>query len=280
MNLDRRIRGGRLAAAAVVLSLPLGTGALSLWAQTPQVVPPKPTVPEIFTLMGQYVRVAYNNEGFATLGYRAAQETIGEEWMLLEVGLTMRSPAPNYTLKREHLQIKTPDGSTIGLASQKEYAEAGYLRALNMRMKVMRDSINYFPVDAHRACSIQFFANVGQPGSQLAYDQVELSKERGCVGRLYFHVPGGIKVGQHWLIVKFAESEVQVLVPDPHQGRGEGVQQELGGHQEGPREVARAVAERRAGRARSGRGGAGQPSLETGQGSVYALGFGGRLTQR
>jgi hypothetical protein len=179
-------------------------------AQAPQVTPPKPTVPEIFTLMGQYVRVAYNNQGFATLGYRPVQESIGEEWALLEVGLTMRSPAKNFTLKREHLSIKTPDGNTIGLATQKEYAEAGYLRALNMRTRVMRDSINYFPVDAHRACAIQFFANVGQGGPQLAYDQVELSSDRGCVGRLYFHVPGGIKVGQYWLVVNFGESVVEV----------------------------------------------------------------------
>ena len=39
---------------------------------------------------------------------------------------------------------------------------------------------------------------------------MELSKQRANVGRIYFHVPGGIKVGQHWLIVKFSESEVQV----------------------------------------------------------------------
>jgi len=193
-----------------VLLLAAALGAGPAAAQAPQVTAPKPTVPEIFTLMGQYVRVAYNNQGFATLGYRAAQESIGEEWMLLEVGLTMRSPAKDFTLKREHLSIKTPDGGTIGLATQKEYAEAGYLRALNMRMKVMRDSINYFPVEAHRACTIQFFANTGQGGPQLAYDQVELSTERGCVGRLYFHVPGGIKVGQHWLVVNFGESVVEV----------------------------------------------------------------------
>jgi hypothetical protein len=193
---------------AVLLALVLGVGPAP--AQTPQVVAPKPTVPEIFTLMGQFVRIAYNNQGFATLGYRAAQEAIGEEWMLLEVGLTMRSPAKNFTLKREHLSIKTPDGATIPLATQKQYAEAGYLRALNQRMRVMRDSINYFPVEASRGCSIQFYANLGGAGPQLAYDQVELSTDRGCVGRLYFHVPGGIKVGQHWLVVNFGESVVEV----------------------------------------------------------------------
>jgi hypothetical protein len=199
----------RLAVFGILL-LVLALGAGPAVAQAPQVTPPKPTVPEIFTLMGQYVRVAYNNQGFVTLGYRPVQESIGEEWMLLEVGLTMRAPAKDFTLKREHLSVKTPDGKTIGLATQKEYAEAGYLRALNMRTKVMRDSINYFPVDAHRGCTMQFFANVGMGGPQLAYDQVELSSNRGCVGRLYFHVPGGIKVGQHWLVVNFGESVVEV----------------------------------------------------------------------
>jgi hypothetical protein len=178
-------------------------------AQT-QVVAPKPTVPEVFTLMGQYVRIAYNNEGFVTLGYKVAQVAVGEEYMLLEAGLTMRSPAKDYRLKRGDISIKTPDGTVIPLMTQKEYAEAGYLRALNNRAKVARDPINYFPVEANRGCAIQFFAALDGSGRQLAWDDVELSSQRGCVGRLYFKVPGGIKTGQHWLIVKFSESEVQV----------------------------------------------------------------------
>jgi len=205
MSRDRN----RLAVAWIaVMALAMSAGPAI--AQQPTVTAPQPTVPEIFTLMGQFVRIAYNNQGFVTLGYRMTQESIGEEWAMLEVGLTMRRPAKNVTLKRGALSIKTPDGSIIGLATQKEYAEAGSLRALNMRSKVVRDSINYFPVDASRGCPIQFFANLGGAGPQLAYDQVELSTDRACLGRLYFHVPGGIKVGQHWLIVNFGESTVEV----------------------------------------------------------------------
>ena len=215
MNRDRnRLVGGgsRAAAGAIVLSLCLSSGA-ARGAQLPgNVTPPQPTVPQVFTLMGQYVRVAYNDVGFATLGYRIAQESVGEEWMLLEVGLTVRAGTKNLTLTRDNLSVKTPDGSTIGLATQKDFAEAGYLRGLNQRAKVQRDPINYFPGEANRACPLQFFVNPSQggPGGRLSYDQVELSPDRGCVGRLFFHVPGGIKVGQHWLIVKFGGSEVQV----------------------------------------------------------------------
>jgi hypothetical protein len=174
-----------------------------------EVVPPKPTVPEIFTLMGQFVRVAYNNQGFVTLGYQIAQRSVGEEWLMLEVGLTMRSPSKDYTLKREHFTLKTPDGSVIPLATQGDYAKAGYLPALEQRAKVARDAINYFPVEASRGCSMAFFADT-RGRRQIAFDEVELSSTRACVGRLYFHVPGGIKVGQHWLNVNFGESEVQV----------------------------------------------------------------------
>ena len=195
-----------LRAAAAVLSLAALFAAAPAVAQQ-KVVAPQPTVPEVFTLMGQYVRVAYNNEGFVTLGYKVAQIAIGEEWMLLEAGFTMREPAKNYKLKRGDISIKTPDGTVIPLATQKEYAQAGYLAALNNRAKVARDPINYFPVAAHRGCPVQFYA---QPGRGLAWDEVELSSDRGCAGRLYFKVPGGIKVGQHWLIVKFSQSEVQV----------------------------------------------------------------------
>ena len=44
----------------------------------------------------------------------------------------------------------------------------------------------------------------------MVYDQVELSYQRGCVGRLFFHIPGGIAYGQHWLNVKFEKSVVRV----------------------------------------------------------------------
>ena len=44
----------------------------------------------------------------------------------------------------------------------------------------------------------------------LAYEEVELSSIRGCVGRLYFKIPGGLKYGQHFLNVQFQDSLVRV----------------------------------------------------------------------
>jgi hypothetical protein len=206
MSSRKSLGVGRAGAAAACALLVGATAAIA----EPQVQAPQPTVPQVFTLMGQYVRVAYNNRGYATLGYRVAQQSIGEEWMLLEVGFTVRSGTPNYTLKRENLSLKTPDGTVIPLASQEEYSKAN-LRHLDMRERVVRDPINYFPIDATRACPLQFFASLDQRGPRLSFDELELSTDRACVGRLFFHIPGGIKVGQHWLLVNFGpDAEVQV----------------------------------------------------------------------
>lgn len=195
-----------LALAAALAPAALGQAPATL----SDVKPPQPTVPEVFALKGEFVRVAYNNEGYATIGYRIANSSVGEEWMLVDGGFTVLKGTPNYVLKREAVSIRTPDGQTVPLATQKDYMEAGYLRALNARAKVGRDSLNYFPVEANRACPLQFFADAGGGAGRLSYDEVELSHNRACVGRLYFKVPGGIKVGQHWLVVQFAGSRLEV----------------------------------------------------------------------
>jgi hypothetical protein len=194
-----------LAIVAVTLA-PL-SGSVDSSPQQPTVQIPKPGVPEIMTLEGMYVRAAYNNEGYAILGYRLANLSIGEEWMLIEFGTTVRDGVKNYTLKRDALSLETPDGKTIPMATNAEYLKVD-LRAMQNREKVQRDSINYFPPSATQACRIGFFAEVSS--RTMAYDQVELSNQRGCVGRIFFHVPGGIQYGQHWLNVKFEKSLVRV----------------------------------------------------------------------
>ena len=189
-----------IAVAALVASAGLAQDA-------PQVKIPEPGVPQIMTMEGRFVRAAYNNEGYAILGYRAANNSVGEEWLLLEVGLTVRDKVPDYTLKREHLSLETPDGKTVPLPTVSEFRKAN-LRALEQRAKVQRDPINYFPPGVHQACRIGFFTELDQRG--MAWDQVDLSYQRGCVGRLYFPVAGGITHGQYWLNVQYKDSQVRV----------------------------------------------------------------------
>ena len=195
------------------LSSGIAVSVLSLCAvaagaqEPPKVKIPEAGVPQVMTMEGRYVRAAYNNEGYAILGYKLANLSVGEEWMLLEVGFTVRAGVPDYELKREAVSLETPDGKTIPLATNQEYTKAN-LTALQNREKVQRDSINYFPVEANRPCRVGFFAEIHQRA--MAWGDVELSQNRACVGRLFFNVPGGITYGQHWLNVKFAQSTIRV----------------------------------------------------------------------
>jgi len=175
--------------------------------QAPQVKIPESGVPQIMTMEGKFVRAAYNNEGYVILGYQLANRSLGEEWMLLEVGMTVRDGVKNYTLKRDAMSLDTPDGKHLPLPSISDHRK-GDTRALQNREKVQRDSINYFPPSASKACRLGFFNEVDSRA--MAYDQVELSYQRACLGRLYFQIPGGIQYGQHWLNVKFENSVVRV----------------------------------------------------------------------
>jgi hypothetical protein len=169
---------------------------------------PQSGVPQIMTLEGKFVRVAYNNEGYVILGYQIANRTVGNDWVMLDVGITLMERTPDYRLKRGAVSLDTPDGA-LPLPSIEEYrANESTLQGLQNRLKVQRDSIDYFPPWTHGANRLGFFADLGSRA--LPWDETEVTNSRACLGQLYFHVPGGTKYGQYWLNVKFAQSVVRV----------------------------------------------------------------------
>jgi hypothetical protein len=191
-------------------------GLMSLWplqtngnAQAPDkpIQLPQSGVPQVITMEGKFVRASYNNEGYVILGYQASNRSVGDEWMLLEVGMTVLEKTPDYRLTRAAMSLETPDGKTIPLPSITEQRE-GNVQAIQQRARVQRDSINYFPTRASRPCALLFFPDLG--ARTLPYDEVDLSSDRACIGRLYFKIPGGITYGQHWLNVKFENSLLRV----------------------------------------------------------------------
>lgn len=169
---------------------------------------PQPGVPQIMTLEGKFVRVAYNNEGYVILGYQIANRTIGSDWIMLDVGITLMEKVKDYTIKRESFSLDTPDG-TLPLPSIEEYRKnQGKVDQLQLRLKAQRDSINYYPPWTHRANRLGMFADLGSRA--LPWDQADVTDDSACTGQLYFHIPNGTKYGQYWLNVKFAQSTVRV----------------------------------------------------------------------
>ena len=193
------------AAAVACLGVVVTLGAQA--QQKPQVKVPEPGVPEIMTIEGNFIRAAYNNEGYVILGYEVANRSLGDPWILLDVGMTVMDGVKAYDLTRAAVSLDTPEGTRVPLPSIEEYRKVN-MNAVQARARVQRDSINYFPPKASRACSIQFFPDL--ENRAMPFNQVELSDTRACLGRFYFPVPGGIQYGQYWLNVKFANSVVRV----------------------------------------------------------------------
>src|SRR5215831_15826044 len=190
-------------------------GALVLWALSaplgaqdkPQVKIPEAGVPQIMTIEGLFVRAAYNNEGYVILGYKTANYSIGEDWMLIETGMTLREGVSAEKVKRTAVSLDTPDGTHIPLPSIEEFRQAD-TQALQARSKIQRDSINYFPPMASKPCRIGFFSDVEDRA--MPWDEFEISYDRACLGRMYFPIPGGIKYGQYWMNVQLENSLIRV----------------------------------------------------------------------
>jgi hypothetical protein len=177
-------------------------------SQEPKVQIPQPGVPQIMTLEGKFVRVAYNNEGYVILGYQIANRTIGNDWIMLDVGITLMERVRDHTVTRQSFTLDTPD-ATLPLPSIEEYRQASSkVQPLQMRLKAQRDSINYFPPWTHGVNRLGFFSDLDSRA--MPWDQADVTSDRACMGQLYFHVPGGTKYGQYWLNVQFAQSVVRV----------------------------------------------------------------------
>jgi len=190
------------AGAAALLIVPVTA------QQKPTVAIPNPGTPQIMTIQGKFVRAAYNNEAYVILGYQISNRTVGDEWMMLDVGMTLMEKIKDYTLKREAVSLDTPDAH-LDLPSIKEYREnEGKVQGLQQRLKVQRDSIDYFPPWVHGVNRLGFFSDLNSRA--MPWDQTDVSNDRACMGQLYFHIPGGTKYGQYWLNIKFAQSTVRV----------------------------------------------------------------------
>jgi hypothetical protein len=204
MTTKRSIHIALAALAVAILLAPVHAGT----QQKPTVQIPNPGVPQIMTIQGKFVRAAYNNEAYVILGYQIPNRTVGDEWLMLDVGMTLMEKIKDYTLKREHVSLDTPSAH-LELPSIKEYREnEGKVQGMQQRLKVQRDSIDYFPPWVHGVNRLGFFSDLNSRA--MPWDQTDVSNDRACKGQLYFHVPGGTKYGQYFLNIKFAQSVVRV----------------------------------------------------------------------
>lgn len=156
--------------------------------------------------LGKYLLREKAPEVEFILGYKFAASTLGDEWLLLEVALS--SPVgQSATMKRENIFVRTPDGTSIPCATQKEFNEAyGSMRSKITQANVVRDPMDYWPAQ-REPCPVQLFVS---PTEGVAFDEVSVNEYRACQGKLFFYVPGGIQPGRWVFGVDFEESDIRI----------------------------------------------------------------------
>ncbi len=196
--MEEKMQNTLIRSAVVFICLVLVCSPLSFTQEKPA---------ERMIIVGEYVRQVVNNEALVNVGYRTAHATVGNDWMLLEIGMTVLK-GNRQTLQRGAISLISYDDKVVPLATQSEYGDAGYLRMLNSRANRMGDSVNYFPPEAHIGCRIGFFSD--PTNRMMSFDQIELSSDRGCFGRVYFKIPETMKHGPYVLHVQFEKTLLQV----------------------------------------------------------------------
>jgi hypothetical protein len=207
-------RAFALAALLVAVAVPgFAQDRLALLAQVPD-----SGVPQRTTLEGTFVRASYNDEGWVSVGYRATNYSVGEPWMVLDVGIALRDVRKTETITRDKVSLSTPDGSTVRLPSNDEYLGAN-LAALEYR--AFGSDYLAFPGETdyvvnragHGGTFFHDFSDYeirGDHSVRPPLDGVTLSPRARWTGRLYFPVDGGIAYGQYWLNVNFDGSVIRV----------------------------------------------------------------------
>lgn len=176
-------------------------------ASQPQVSPawtiPEPGVSEVVGYERLFVRSAYNDEGYVVIGFHPANRSIGEDWLIVDVGVTVFDTVPRFELNRAAFALEMPGGMVVPLATVSEQRAARLPKA-----ERIYDAVGYFPRRAYVSCDLGFFPPLDS--LEWTFAAVELNPDRACIGRLYFRIPGGIALGEHWLEVKFPGSVVRV----------------------------------------------------------------------
>lgn len=142
----------------------------------------------------------------AILGYRFAEESLGDEWLIVDLALTgLRSEA--IEVRQEAISIVTPDGRRVPLPTQKEFIAA----YSEVQSAVRRAEIASQPLEAtrggRRPCELNFLR---LPGSGVTRDAIWINQRELCVGKLAFPIAGGIQPGRWRLVIELEESSLDV----------------------------------------------------------------------
>jgi hypothetical protein len=128
------------------------------------------------------------------VSYRFADLDLGANWLFLDVAVSGQGRTA-VEVKRDAIFVRTPDGTTVPLATQKAFGEAyGKLAGTLARADVAREPLDYYP--GRRPQGLDFLV---APGSGVSLLSAWVNDLNVAFGRLAFFVPGGVQAGPYEL---------------------------------------------------------------------------------
>jgi hypothetical protein len=155
--------------------------------------------------VGRWV-LRYNGpEIEAALGYRFADNSIGDDWMMLDLAVTGASNA-SVEISRDKVWLRTPSGETFGLPPQEYFGQSySSLTAKINRAVIAADPLDYWA--GRGECGLDFQVS---PGSRISQLSTWVNDRRVCFGRLFFELPAGVQAGHYTLGIDLEESKVRI----------------------------------------------------------------------
>ena|SRR5688500_7328214 len=140
--------------------------------------------------------------------YNYSQRNHDSRWLYIQAGLTTHDET---IFKREAIALRTPDGRTIPLATQREVGEdtKRIEQLLQNATTVSHDIPSYFP-QTYRTEDMQLFR---LPFGRVVHDEFIVDRDRLAIGPLFFESPTGAwENGTYALVVRHGKGSVELPI--------------------------------------------------------------------
>jgi len=189
----------------IVLTTLLSAGAMSTSCSSSSSASAHSTEPGA-TQVGQTMVRSVGADMEAIVGYKYADSSLGDEWLIIDLALTgLRGES--IEVKQEKVSVMTPDGRRIPLPTQKEFIAA----YSEVQSALRRAAVASQPLEAtrggRRACDLNFLR---LPGTGSTRDAIWINQRELCVGMLAFPIQGGIQPGRWRLTIELEESNLDI----------------------------------------------------------------------
>ena len=154
--------------------------------------------------------VEYNDGATqAVAAYYHSQRNHDSKWLLIEIGMMSRGAL---TLGRDQVELVTPAGLTLPLASQRQWGQdGGRARLLLQQALPTRHQVESYFREVNGREALRFFARPEEGGTTI--DSTQVMPEQVVLGDLYFESPTGLwNRGTYTLVIHRPSGQVKLPI--------------------------------------------------------------------